>query len=44
MDQNNLILVEQYFRLDRNDFNKDTKFSVIERIKNARNIELIVEK
>ena len=38
MDQNKLILVEQHFRPNDDDINKDTKFTITERIETYRKI------
>ena len=42
MDQNNLIEVEQHFHTNFHDFNRDTKFSIIERSEKDINTESIM--
>ena len=43
IDQNNLILVKHYFRANGHDFNRDTKFIIIERIEKDTNMKSMIE-
>ena len=44
MDQNNLILDKQHFCTNGNYFNRDAKFTILERIEKDTNKKPIVEK
>ena len=44
MDQNTLILVELHFHTNSHNFNRDGKFTIIERIEIDTNMKLITEK
>ena len=39
IDQNNLLFVEQHSRINDDDFNKDAKFTIIERIEKDINMK-----
>ena len=42
-DQNNLVLIEQHFCSDGHDFERDAKFTSIERMKTYINVESIID-
>ena len=44
MDHSKLIPVEQHFRSNDHDFNRDAKFTIIERIEKDINIKSVIEK
>ena len=43
MDYNKLILVEQFFRWNGNDFKKDASFVITERIEKINNLKLTIK-